>query len=79
MSRLGRFEHYRYMGVRDTMTFYDCDDESQFEELKAKVEDEDLLGRNRLQSFAPDTPEEAANRGYRPAVKPEPNEPTSTD
>jgi hypothetical protein len=56
------------------MTFYDCDDESQFEELKAMVEAEDLLGRNRLQAFAPDTPEEAANRGYHPvAAKSEPN------
>jgi hypothetical protein len=68
MSRLGRFEHYRYIGARDTMTFYDCDDQPQFEELAAKVEDEDLLGRNRLQAFAPDTAEEAANRGYRPAA-----------
>lgn len=74
MSRLGRFEHYRYLGARDTMTFYDCDDESQFEEIKNRVEAEDLLGRNRLQAFAPDTPEEAANRGYRPvAAKNEPN------
>lgn len=70
MSRLGRFEHYRYIGTRDTMTFYDCDDDSQFEELKARVEGEDLLGRNRLQAFAPDTPEEAVNRGYRPAAAP---------
>jgi len=74
MSRLGRFEHYRYLGARDTMTFYDCDDESQFEELKNMVEAEDLLGRNRLQSFAPDTQEEAANRGYHPvAPEAEPN------
>jgi len=68
MSRLGRFEHYRYIGTRDTMSFYDCDDESQFEELKARFDDEDLLGRNRLQAFAPDTPEEATNRGYRPVA-----------
>jgi len=74
MSRLGRFEHYRYLGARDTMTFYDCDDESQFEELKTLVEAEDLLGRNRLQAFAPDTPEEAVNRGYHPVAAPdEPN------
>ncbi|HLE95327.1 MAG TPA: hypothetical protein VI689_03015 [Acidimicrobiia bacterium] len=68
MSRLGRFEHYRYIGARDTMTFYDCDDESQFEVLETMVEDEDLVGRNRLQAFAPDTPEEAANRGYHPVA-----------
>ena len=68
MSRLGRFEHYRYVGARDTMTFYDCDDESQLVELQTRVEDEDLLGGNRLQAFAPDTPEEAANRGYHPVA-----------
>jgi hypothetical protein len=66
MSRLGRFEHYRYIGVRDTMTFYDCDADPQFEELSAWVERDDLVGRNRLQAFAPDTPEEALNRGYQP-------------
>ena len=32
------------------------------------VEAEDLLGRNRLQAFAPDTPEEALNRGYHPVA-----------
>lgn len=66
MSRLGRFEHYRYIGVRDTMTFYDCDAAPQFEELRAWVESDDLVGKNRLQAFAPDTPEEALNRGYQP-------------
>lgn len=66
MNRLGRFEHYRYIGARDTMTVYDCDDESQFEELKTMVTAEDLVGRNRLQAFAPDTVEEAINRGYQP-------------
>jgi len=79
MSRLGRFEHYRYIGTRDTMSFYDCDDDSQFEELKARVEGEDLLGRNRLQAFAPDTPEEAANRGYRPVAGPDEGESDSDD
>jgi hypothetical protein len=69
MSRLGRFEDYRYIGSRDTMTFYDCDDERHFEELKSMVEEGDLVRRNRLQAFAPDTPEEAANRGYRPVSK----------
>jgi len=79
MSRLGRFEHYRYIGTRDTMSFYDCDDDSQFEELKARVQGEDLLGRNRLQAFAPDTPEEAANRGYRPVAAPDEGESNPDD
>jgi hypothetical protein len=40
MSRLPRFEAYRYVGVRDTMRFYDCDDEAQFEEISTRVSEE---------------------------------------
>jgi len=79
MSRLSRFAHYRYIGVRDSMKFYDCDDEAQFEQLRSRVDDEDLVGKNRLQAFAPDTPDEALNRGYSPAVKPVLVEPESVD
>jgi hypothetical protein len=79
MSRLNRFANYRYIGVRDTMRFYDCDDEAQFEQLRTRVDDEDLVGRNRLQAFAPDTPDEAINRGYSPAMKPTYLEPESID
>ena len=49
------------------MAVYDCDDEEQFEELRERVDDEDLSGRLLLQSFAPDTLAEARNRGFRPA------------
>jgi hypothetical protein len=56
------------------MKFYDCDDEAQFEELRTRVDGEDLVGRNRLQAFAPDTPDEAINRGYAPALKSAPFE-----
>ncbi len=66
MSRLPRFEAYRYLGTRDTMRFYDCDDEDQFSDLSSRVKEEDLLGANQLQTFAPDTPIEAQNRSYRP-------------
>jgi hypothetical protein len=66
VSRLSRFEDYRYIGVRDTMRVYDCDDQGQFLELEALAEAESLLDRNRLQTFAPDTPTEARNRGFRP-------------
>jgi hypothetical protein len=69
MSRLSRFEVYRYVGVRDTMRFYDCDDDEQFDEISARVEEEGLVGDNLIQVFAPDTPVEARNRGFRPAVK----------
>lgn len=67
MSRLARFGDYRYIGVRDTMTFYDCDDVVEFEKLAEMVDGEDLVGRKMLQSFAPDSPEEAANRGFKAA------------
>ncbi len=79
MSRLARFPHYRYIGVRDTMKFYDCDEDGEFEELRARVDSEDLVGRNRLQAFAPDTPEEAINRGYSRAAGPAPAQSESID
>jgi hypothetical protein len=66
VSRLSRFVDYRYVGTRDTMKVYDCDDESQFEEVQRRVDEEDLVGRKLMQAFAPDTVEEARNRGFRP-------------
>lgn len=66
MSRLARFESYRFIGTRDTMLVYDCDHEVQFEELREREASEDLSGRLLLQSFAPDTIAEARNRGFRP-------------
>lgn len=48
------------------MGVYDCDDADQFDELEERVADEDLLDRKMLQSFAPDSLEEAANRGFKP-------------
>jgi hypothetical protein len=68
VSRLSRFEAYRYIGIRDTMRFYDCDDDEQFDEVASRIKDEGLLGKNLVQVFAPDTPIEARNRGFRPAV-----------
>lgn len=64
MSRLRRFEHSRYVGTRDTMRVYDCDDAEQFGELDARVTEEDLLERTLLQTFAPDDLAEAASRGF---------------
>ena len=64
--RLPRFEEYRFVGIRDTMRVYDCDDSEEFAELSRRVEAEGLLGRLMLQSFAPDTLEEARNRGFKP-------------
>ncbi|MFO7293160.1 MAG: hypothetical protein FWJ92_04730 [Actinomycetes bacterium] len=68
MARLKRFEDFRYVGVRDTMRVYDCDDPEQFARLERRVEADDLLRRNLLMGFAPDTIPEAANRGFRPAT-----------
>ncbi len=65
MGRLRRFEEYRYVGTRDTMVFYDCDDAEQFAELEERIGEDDLLTRNLLSSFGPDTPAEARNRGFR--------------
>ena len=68
MSRLVRFEGHRFVGTRDTMTVYDCDDPSQAAELEARVRDDDLLVANMLQTFGPDTLPEARNRGFRAPV-----------
>ncbi|HEY6635139.1 MAG TPA: hypothetical protein VI141_05940 [Acidimicrobiia bacterium] len=68
MSRLSRFEDYRYVGARDTMRVYDCDDDAQSAELENRVRSEQLLTRDLLQSFAPDTLDEARNRGFRPVL-----------
>jgi hypothetical protein len=65
MGRLRRFPDYRIIGRRDQMTAFDCDDEAQFELLKVAVDETGLDMRNLLQAFAPDTLEEARNRGFR--------------
>lgn len=66
MSRLSRFEEYRFVGTRDDMRVYDCDDSSQFESLEERVMSDDLVSRKLVQSFAPDSLEEARNRGFAP-------------
>lgn len=68
MARLRRFEEYRFVGTRDDMVVYDTDDAGQAEAIQRRVDDADLLGRNLLQTFAPDTVPEARNRGFRPAT-----------
>jgi hypothetical protein len=66
VSRLARFADYRFVGLRDTMRVYDSDDPEQFEELERRVKEEDLVSRKLVQSFAPDTVDEARNRGFKP-------------
>jgi hypothetical protein len=64
MERLRRFEHHRFVGTRDDMIVYDCDDPEQFAALEARAAEEALVERNLLQSFAPDELAEARNRGF---------------
>ena len=70
MGRLNRFDEHRFIGTRDTMWVYDCDNESQFEELQARVESDSLFARDLLQTFGPDTLDEARNRSFRPVRLP---------
>jgi hypothetical protein len=48
------------------MRVYDSDDADQFTELEELVTEGDLVGLNLVQSFSPDSLDEAANRGFRP-------------
>jgi hypothetical protein len=66
MGRLRRFADNRFVGLRDEMRVYDCDDEAQFDSLQKRVEGQDLVARVLVASFGPDTLAEARNRGYRP-------------
>ena len=70
MSRLKRFDEYRFIGTRDTMRVYDCDDPDQFAVLDLRVQSDRLFDRNLLSTFSPDSPAEARNRGFRAAVVP---------
>jgi hypothetical protein len=67
MSRLRRFPDLRFIGLRDTMKVYDCDDNAQFALLEERVTTDSLVNRNLVSSFGPDTEVEAINRGFRPA------------
>jgi hypothetical protein len=66
MVRHRRFETHRYVGTRDDMLVYDTDDETQADTLSQRIDDDDLIERNLLQTFGPDTVAEARNRGFAP-------------
>jgi hypothetical protein len=66
VSRLRRFPDNRFLGRRDTMIVYDCDEPDQFDDLSRAATDLGLDARNDLQAFAPDTLLESSNRGFRP-------------
>ena len=65
MARIRRFEEHRYVGTRDDMRVYDCDDPAQFAVLNDRVEAEGLIDAKTLQAFAPDDLSDARNRGFR--------------
>ena len=64
MSRLRRFPENRLIGRRDEMVVYDCDDPDEYELLAEAVASNSLDLRNQLQAFAPDSVDEARNRGF---------------
>lgn len=72
MGRLRRFEEHRFIGDREAMIAYDCDDAWEFDVLRTRVEGDRLDDRNLLQAFGPDTAAEARNRGFRPARRTDP-------
>lgn len=67
MARLRRFEENRFVGTRDTMKVYDCDDDEQFAALEARMEADALVDNRLIQTFGPDTLAEARNRSFKPA------------
>ena len=66
MTRIKRFEEFRFVGVRDTMLVYDTDDSAQSEALQERIESDDLVMQKQVQAFGPDSLEEARNRGFKP-------------
>lgn len=68
MGRLRRFEENRFLGTRDDMRVYDCDELDQFSAIEARVAGEDLVSKNLISAIAPDTLEEARNRGFRAII-----------
>ena len=49
------------------MKCYDCDNDEQFSKLTAMVDNLDYIKLNLIQSFSPDTIDEAKNRGFKSA------------
>ena len=66
MKRLDRFENSRYVGYKKNMKVYDCDSEEQFKKLTTLTNEVDYIKLNIIQSFSPDSIDEAKNRGFKP-------------
>ncbi len=65
MARLSTFAKHRFIGTRDDMELFDCDDDTEYAVLSDRVKRDALVEHNGLQSFSPDTAAEARNRGFR--------------
>ena len=65
MGRIPKFENYRFLGNRKNMRVYDCDNQEEYSELENLIYNKDLIFSNLIQSFAPDTIDEAKNRGFK--------------
>ena len=48
------------------MKVYDCDNPDHFKALEQLEEEKEIVKNNQLQSFAPDSLEEAKNRSFKP-------------
>jgi hypothetical protein len=66
MARIKRFEEYRFLGTRDDMLVYDCDDDAQFAVLQSREDAEGLSQQNLISAISPHSLAEARNRGYQP-------------
>ena len=66
LNRLNRTEQQKNVGLRLDMKVYDCDNQLQFDQLNNKLGDSYYLGLNLIQSFSPDSIDEAKNRGFKP-------------
>jgi hypothetical protein len=60
VTRPLRFEHFRWLGDKDSMRVHDLDN------IQDRCQLDDLLARERFASFGPDTLPEAKNRCYKP-------------
>jgi hypothetical protein len=60
MARPTRFEHYRWLGDKRSMTVHDLDNATDACAI------EELLQSEQFLAFSPDTLAEARNRGYSP-------------
>jgi len=65
LGRIPKFENYRFLGNRKNMRVYDCDNQEEYSELENFINNKDLIFNNLIQSFAPDTIDEAKNRGFK--------------